>query len=32
MPQVFMSYGHADAGDFTRRLAGDLEAAGYDVW
>jgi hypothetical protein len=31
MPQVFISYSRKDIG-FARRLAGDLEKAGYDVW
>lgn len=31
MPQVFISYSRKDIG-FVRRLAGDLEKAGYEVW
>jgi hypothetical protein len=31
MPQIFISYSRKDI-DFVRKLAGDLEAAGYDVW
>lgn len=31
MQQIFVSYSRKDIG-FVRRLAGDLEAAGYDVW
>jgi len=31
MPQIFISYSRKDI-DFVRRLAGDLERAGYDVW
>ena len=31
MPQIFISYSRKDIG-FVRRLAGDLEKAGYDVW
>jgi hypothetical protein len=31
MPQIFISYSRRDIG-FVRRLAGDLEKAGYDVW
>ena len=31
MPQVFISYSRKDSA-FARKLAGDLEKAGYDVW
>ena len=31
MPQIFISYSRKDMG-FARKLAGDLEKAGYDVW
>jgi TIR domain len=31
MAQIFISYSRKDI-DFVRRLAGDLEKAGYDVW
>jgi len=31
MPQVFISYSRKDSA-FVRKLAGDLEKAGYDVW
>src|SRR4030095_589114 len=31
MPQLFVSYSRKDIG-FVRRLAGDLETAGFDVW
>jgi len=31
MPQIFISYSRKDI-DFARKLAGDLEKAGYDVW
>ncbi len=31
MPQIFISYSRKDIG-FVRKLAGDLEKAGYDVW
>jgi hypothetical protein len=31
MPQIFISYSRKDI-DFVRRLATDLENAGYDVW
>src|ERR671924_251579 len=31
MPQIFISYSRKDIG-FVRKLAGDLENAGYDVW
>jgi hypothetical protein len=31
MAQVFISYSRKDI-DFVRKLAGDLESAGYDVW
>lgn len=31
MPQIFISYSRKDI-DFVRKLAGDLEKAGYDVW
>ena len=31
MPQIFISYSRKDI-EFVRRLAGDLEKAGYDVW
>ena len=31
MAQIFISYSRKDIG-FVRRLAGDLEKAGYDVW
>jgi hypothetical protein len=31
MAQIFISYSRKDI-DFIRRLAGDLEKAGYDVW
>jgi hypothetical protein len=31
MAQIFISYSRKDT-DFVRRLAGDLEKAGYDVW
>src|SRR5512134_1254202 len=31
MPQIFISYSRKDIA-FTRRLAGDLETAGYNVW
>src|SRR5512138_2916942 len=31
MTKVFISYSRKDI-DFARRLAGDLENAGYDVW
>src|SRR5215212_2297195 len=31
MPQIFISYSRKDI-SFVRRLAGDLEKAGYDVW
>jgi hypothetical protein len=31
MAQIFISYSRKDIG-FVRRLAGDLEAVGYDVW
>lgn len=31
MEKVFISYSRKDM-DFVRKLAGDLEAAGYDVW
>jgi hypothetical protein len=31
MAQLFISYSRKDIG-FVRKLAGDLEAAGYDVW
>jgi len=31
MPQIFISYSRKDIA-FVRKLAGDLETAGYDVW
>ena len=31
MQQIFISYSRKDI-DFARKLAGDLEKAGYDVW
>jgi hypothetical protein len=31
MPQIFISYSRKDIG-FVRKLAGDLEKVGYDVW
>jgi hypothetical protein len=31
MPQIFISYSRKDSA-FARRLAGDLEKAGYEVW
>ena len=31
MPNIFISYSRKDI-DFARKLAGDLEKAGYDVW
>src|SRR5512138_422067 len=31
MEKIFISYSRKDK-DFARRLAGDLEKAGYDVW
>ena len=31
MQQIFISYSRKDMG-FVRKLAGDLEKAGYDVW
>ena len=31
MAQIFISYSRKDI-DFVRRLAGDLEKAGYEVW
>src|SRR5215510_6122322 len=31
MQQIFISYSRKDM-DFARKLAGDLEKAGYDVW
>src|SRR5687767_13618112 len=31
MPKIFISYSRKDIG-FVRKLAGDLEKAGYDVW
>jgi len=31
MKKIFISYSRKDM-DFVRKLAGDLETAGYDVW
>jgi WD40 repeat protein len=31
-PSIFISYAHRDGSDLARRLKGDLDALGFDVW